>query len=272
MASTMSDRSLLADLDYIRRSKITVPRRPVSRPRVVARIEEGTRGKLTLLSAPAGWGKSTALVEWSGATAHDVAWLCLDDDDNTPSQVLRGLMSAIERVAPGSLADLLAMLRSPQPVSPSRYLDHILQRLEDVPRELAIVLDHYHLIHNQEIHDGVRLLLDIMPPHLHLVTATRGLLPIPLGRLRAQRDLVSIGVPEPRLTLDEARLVLADHDGIHFSEENLAALVERTEGWVAGFRLAARSFSTHADPHTAIARFRGTHRDIADFLVEEVVR
>jgi LuxR family maltose regulon positive regulatory protein len=273
MASTTFERALPGDLDHFRQSKIALPIATlVSRPRIVACIEEGTGGKLTVLSAPAGWGKSTALAEWSGTTARDVAWLCLDDEDNNPTRFLRGLVSSIERVAPGVLADVLAMLRSPQSVSLERAIDHIVRRLEDHPREIVIVFDHYQMIHNGDIHDGVRLLIDEMPPHLHLAIATRGHLPIPVGRLRAQRHLFSIGIPELRLTVDEARRVLAEHDGIHFSDEDLAALVERTEGWVAGLRLAARSFQAHGDPRAAIARFRGTHQDIADFLAEEVIR
>lgn len=273
MMRTMPERPIPGDLDYIRQSKITRPvSRSVSRPRIVERLEEGTRGKLTVLSAPAGWGKSTALAEWASATDHNVAWLCLDEDDNNPTRFLRGLVASIERVALDSLADVRTMLRSSAPMSVTRSLDHIVQRLEAESGEIVIAIDHYHLIQNPEIHDGVRLLLDIMPAHLHLLIATRGSLPFPIGRLRAQHDLVSIGIPELRLNVDEARHILASDDGIRFAEEDLAALVERTEGWVAGIRLAARSFSMHRDPHAAIARFRGTHRDIADFLVEEVLR
>ena len=273
MASTMGERILQGDLDFFRTSKIALPVPAlVSRPRIVECIEQGTQGKLTVLSSPAGWGKSTALAEWSGTTARDVAWLCLDDDDNDPTRFLRGLVSSIERVAPGTLADLLAMLRSPQAPSLPRAVDVIIQRLDDHPRDIVVVLDHYEVIHNAAIHDAVRLLIDEMPPHLHLAIATRGHLPIPVGRLRAQRQMFSIGVPELRLTVDEARRVLAEHDGIAFPEPDLAALLERTEGWVAGLRLAARSFGEHHDPRAAIARFRGTHQDIADFLAEEVIR
>ncbi|HEV2067355.1 MAG TPA: hypothetical protein VGR08_11020 [Thermomicrobiales bacterium] len=272
MMRTMPGRPIPGDLDYIRQSKITRPvSRPVSRPRIVERLEEGTRGKLTVLSAPAGWGKSTALTEWASATDQDVAWLCLDDEDNNPTRFLRGLVSSIERLAPDSLGDVRTMLRLSAPMSVTRSLNHIVQRLEEEPCEMVIAIDHYHLIQNPEIHDGVRLLLDIMPAHLHLLIVTRGSLPFPIGRLRAQHDLVSIGIPELRLTVDEARQILARDDGIRFAEEDLVALLERTEGWVAGIRLAARSFSMHHDPHAAIARFRGTHRDIADFLVEEVL-
>lgn len=273
MASTTFERALPGDLDFFRQSKIALPVPTlVLRPRIVARIEEGTRGKLTVLSAPAGWGKSTALAEWSGTTARGVAWLCLDADDNTPTRFLRGLVSSIERVAPGTLADVLPMLRSPQSLSLARLVDHVIQRLEDHTGEIVIVFDHYEVIHNPDIHDGVRLLIDAMPPHLHVVIAVRGHLPIPMGRLRAQHELLTIGIPELRLTVDEARSILADHDGIHFPDDDLRALVERTEGWVAGFRLAARSFSAHRDSHASIARFRGTHQDIADFLAEEVIR
>jgi len=273
MMRTLPERPMPGDLEYVRQSKITRPVcRSVSRARIVRRIEEGTRGKLTVLSAPAGWGKSTALAEWAGATDHNVAWLCLDDEDNNPTRFLRGLVASIERVAPDSLADVRTMLRSSAPMSVTRSLDHIVQRLEDEPHQIVIVIDHYHLIQNPEIHDGVRLLLDIMPAQLHLLIATRGSLPFPIGRLRAQRDLVSIGLPELRLDVDEARHILASDDGIRFAEEDLIALVERTEGWVAGIRLGARSFSLHGDPHAAITRFRGTHRDIADFLIEEVLR
>ena len=273
MAIMTSERALPGDLDYFRQSKIALPISTlVSRPRIVTCIEEGTRGKLTVLSAPAGWGKSTALAEWSSTTARDVAWLCLDDEDNNPNRFLRGLVSSIDRVAPEALADVLAMLRSPQSVLLDRAIDHIIQRLEDHPREIVIVFDHYQVIHNGDIHDALRLLIDEMPPHLHIAIATRGHLPIPVGRLRAERQLLSIGIRELRLTIDEARRVLAEHDGIAFPDEDLVALVERTEGWVAGLRLAARSFGDHGDPHSAIARFRGTHQDIADFLAEEVIR
>lgn len=257
---------------YAYHSKIVIPRcQMVSRPHLVARIEEDIRGKLTVLSAPAGWGKTTLLSEWAAQSTSAVAWITLDREDNTPTGFFRSLVGSVNRVHPGTLDDVWAMLRSPEPAPNEQIVMAILERLENPGSDTVIVLDNYQRIERDDIHAAISLLLEYLPPRLHLLISSRGEPSIPMARLRMQGDVATMGAADIRFTTPEAEAVFALLGDANVHRDEIATLVERTEGWIAGLRLAALSLRSQPDPTAAIARFAGTHRDIADYFGEEVL-
>lgn len=257
---------------YVRQSKITIPRCPmVPRPHLVARVEEHVRGKVTVISAPAGWGKTTLLAEWAAQTASAVAWISLGREDNTPTGFFRSLAGAVNRTHPGTVDDVWSMLRLAEPAPDDRIVMAILERLGNLDGETVIVLDDYQRIEREDIHRAISLLLDDLPPRLHLLISSRGEPSIPIARLRMQGDVATMGAADIRFTTAEAEAVFALLGDTATRRDDIATLVERTEGWIAGLRLAALSLRSQADPAAAIARFTGTHRDIADYFSEEVL-
>lgn len=257
---------------YVRQSKITIPRCPmVPRPHLVALIEAHVRGKLTVVSAPAGWGKTTLLAEWAAQTASAVTWISLDREDNTPTGFFRSLVGAVNRIHPGTVDDVWSMLRLAEPAPDDRVVMAILERLEHLGGETVIVLDNYQRIERDDIQRAISLLLEYLPPRLHLVISSRGEPSIPMARLRMQGDVATMGAADIRFSTAEAEAVFALLGDTTTRRDEIATLVERTEGWIAGLRLAALSLRSQADPATAIARFTGTHRDIADYFGEEVL-
>ena len=258
--------------DLIHRSKITIP--PVagiSRPRLVERIEQGARGKLTVVSAPAGWGKSTLLAEWATRTDMNVAWISLDESDTNPTRYFRSLVAALDHVYPLQLDDVFTMLRSPTPAINDLIDQAILSRLDEVPNHTALVLDDFHVMTNQDQLRSFSRVLERMSPNLHLVIATRGEIQLPLARLRATGEVTILRSGDIAMTVPEAREVLIQLPGPVLDTEDVELLVKRTEGWVAGLRLASISLGHQRDPRGVIERFRGTHRDVADYFREEVL-
>ena len=256
---------------YAHQAKITIPQcRMVSRPHLVARIKEHVRGKLTVLSAPAGWGKTTLLSEWATQSPSVVAWVSLDREDNTPTGFFRSLVGSVDRVHPNRLDDVWAMLRSPEPAPNEQVVMAILERLEDPVDDTVIVLDNYQRIEREEIHRSISLLLEYLPPWLHLLISSRGEPSIPMARLRVQGDVTTLTATDIRFTGPEAEAVFAQL-GVTSTRQEIDALVERTEGWIAGLRLAALSLRSQVDRPAVIDRFTGTHRDIADYFAEEVL-
>ena len=257
---------------FVRQSRFTIPHVPlVPRAGLVARIEEHVRGKLTVLSAPAGWGKTTLLSEWAAQTVSAVAWISLGREDNTPAGFFRSLVGSLNRIHPGRLDDVWAMLRSPEPAPNEQVVMAILGRLEEPVDNTVIVLDNYQRIERDDIHRSISLLLDYLPPRLHLLISSRGEPSIPLARLRMQGDVATMGAADLRFSTAEAEAVFALLGDSTTQRDEIATLVDRTEGWIAGLRLAALSLRSQPDPAAAIARFTGSHRDIADYFFEEVL-
>ena len=266
--------------------------RVVSRPRLVARLSQALERPLTLVSAPAGFGKTTLVSEWlhpkdeGGAlreSAHPssfilqpfrVAWLSLDDDDNDPARFVTYLIAALESVGPPGLGEsALTLLRSPQPPSPKAVLTALANDLGAIPASCALVLDDYHVIIAQPIHDALSFLLDHLPPQIHLVILTRADPPLPLARLRARDQLAEVRAADLRFTPDEAAEFLTRVMRLNLSADDMAALGSRTEGWIAGLQLAALSMQGHAAHSLSdfIAAFTGSHHYIVDYLAEEVL-
>lgn len=257
-------------------TKFHVPRRRrtlVVRSRLSERLS-GAEGALVLVSAPAGFGKTTLLTEWLGATPIDgpaVAWLSLDQRDNEPALFWTYVVTALERAAPTVGAGALSLLSSGQ--SPMEaVLPTLLNELQAVAKEVVLVLDDYHLIEAHDVHDGMAYLLEHAPQQLHVVIASRSDPPLPLARLRARGELVEMRAADLRFTPGEARTYLNDVMGLQVETQDVAALEGRTEGWIAALQLAALSMQGRDDVGGFIARFAGDDRYIVDYLVGEVLQ
>jgi len=246
----------------------------IARPGLIERLNRGLDAKLTLVSAPAGFGKTTLVSAWLAAGADvkgPAAWLSLDHNDNHATSFWTYVIAALQRVAPGVGAGALSLLDSPQ-TSIDTALAALLNELSALPNELILVLDDYHVIDARDIQDGMVFLLDHLPQQLHLVIASRADPPFPLPRLRARGDLVEVRSADLRFTRDEASAYLNVVMGLNLSAPDVATLEERTEGWIGALHLAAISMQGRDDVATFIAGFAGHDRYIVDYLVEEVLQ
>jgi LuxR family maltose regulon positive regulatory protein len=249
------------------------PPRPeaVPRPRLIERLDEGLHRKLTLLSAPAGFGKTTLLGEWVATLPRPAAWLSLDEGDNDPTRFLAYLVAALRTIAPNMGEGLLGALQSPQPPPTESVLTALLNEMAAVAEDSVLVLDDYHLIDARAVDDALTFLLEHLPPRVHLVIATREDPSLPIARLRAKGQLGELRAADLRFTPDEAAGFLGGVMGLDLSAQDVAALETRTEGWVAGLQLAAISMQGHKDATSFIESFTGSHRFVLDYLVEEVL-
>src|SRR5215212_4538383 len=247
----------------------------VARPRLIAELERESGRKLTLISAPAGFGKTTLLVEWLRGRAdgdHSVAWVSLDEGDNDPVRFLSYLVAALRRtVGEGFGEGVLAALRSPEPPRMEAVLGVFVNELADLLGEVAVVLDDYHLIDSESVHGMVSFLLERLPEGAHLVISGRVHPPLPLARLRARGQMIELNAAELSFTREEAAAFLKEVMGLDLSAEDVGKLEEITEGWIAGLQLAALSMRDRKDISGFIESFSGSHRDVMDFLAEEVL-
>ncbi len=262
-------------------TKLYVPRSPrglVPRPRLREHLERGAVSKLLLVSAPAGFGKTSLLAEWlaarPAAPTNDraAAWLSLDRGDNHPATFWPYVIAALQKVAPEVGASALALLRAPQPAPIATVLTTLLNDLGATDGDLLLVLDDYHVIDAREVQEGMAFFLDHMPPQLHLVILSRADPALPLARRRARGERVETRAAELRFTPDEAAAYLNGVMGLHLTAHDLAALEGRTEGWIAALQLAALSMQGRDDVAGFIAGFAGDARYVVDYLVEEVLQ
>ncbi|HJU01721.1 MAG TPA: helix-turn-helix transcriptional regulator, partial [Actinomycetes bacterium] len=257
-------------------TKLHIPKprpRLVARPRLSARLGQGAASRLTLVSAPAGFGKTTLLAEWLAATPADgsVAWLSLEESDRRPASYWTYLITALEAVAPGVGTSALPLLRSGQPPPVETVLTTVVNELANAPGDLYLVLDDYHLVDGPELQAGMTFLLEHLPPQVHLVISTREDPALPLARLRAGGELVEVRAADLRFTLDEVAAYLDDVAGLELAAGEIAALEGRTEGWIAALQLAALSMQGRDDVAGFVASFAGDDRYIVDYLVDEVL-
>jgi len=250
------------------------PPRPnvVVRPRLSERLNVGLHRKLTLIAAPAGFGKTTLVSAWVAGCERRTAWLSLDDGDNDPTRFLTYLVAALRTIAPAIGEGVLGALQSPQPPLPESLLTTLLNDLTTVPDHFVLVLDDYHVIEAKPVDHALTFLIEHLPPRMHLVIATREDPPLPLARLRARGQLTELRAADLRFTPAEAAAFLNPVMGLSLSAEDIAALEDRTEGWIAGLQLAALSLRGHHDASGFIRAFAGDHRYIVDYLVEEVLQ
>ncbi|HPL27960.1 MAG TPA: LuxR C-terminal-related transcriptional regulator [Anaerolineae bacterium] len=244
----------------------------VERPRLAARLDEGLRCALTLVSAPAGSGKTTALAAWAAKLGMPVAWLSLDKDDNDPTRFFAYLGAALRVVRPHAGEAVAAAFQSPHPPESEAVLAALVNEIAADASPFVLVLDDYHAIKGHAIHSAIAFLVEHMPAPLHLVVATRSDPPLPLGRLRGQMQLIELRAADLRFTAQEAAIFLSRVMGLTLAGEKVAALEARTEGWIVGLQLAALSMRGREDVAGFIAAFTGSHHYILDYLIEEVLQ
>ena len=242
----------------------------VTRLRLIRHLEEATRGRLTLVCAPAGFGKSTLLGDWILRSGLAVGWVSLDQDDNDPARFFSYLVAALRNAAPTTGEKAGSLLHSPQP--PTRaLLTDLVNEAAAVPKDFAIVLDDYHVIEDEAVHATLAFLLEHLPPQMHLVVASRTDPPLLLSRLLASGDLTRLAASDLRFTPEEAAEFLSEVMGLDLSADDIATLEERTEGWVAALQLAALSMRGREDLSGFVSAFAGTERHVFDYLAEEVL-
>ena len=256
-------------------TKLYIPRpRPnvVSRPHLLERLNEGLHRKLTLIAAPAGFGKTTLVSEWVAFIERPTAWLSLDEGENDPTRFLAYLVAALQTIAPTIGEGVLGVLQSPQPPPPEAILTVLLNEITTLPDHFVLVLDDYHVIDAKPVDIALTYFVEHLPPHMHLVIATREDPQLPLARLRARGQLTEVRAADLRFTASEASEFLNQVMGLSLSAEDIAALEDHTEGWIAGLQLAALSMQGRQDVHGFIQAFAGDDRYIVDYLVEEVLQ
>jgi LuxR family transcriptional regulator, maltose regulon positive regulatory protein len=250
------------------------PPRPniVRRPRLIARLNAGLDRKLTLLSAPAGFGKTTLLSDWIAGCGRQSAWLSLDKGDNDPTRFLAYLVVALQTIEASIGAGVLGALRSSQlpPLEP--ILTALLNDLTTLSDSFILFLDDYHVLDAQPVDQALTFLVEHLPPQIHLVIATREDPQLPLARLRAGGHLTELRAADLRFTASEASAFLNQAMDLSLTAADVAALETRTEGWVAGLQLAAISLQGHPNPARFITEFTGSHRFVMDYLAEEVLQ
>ena len=243
----------------------------VLRPRLIERLNEGLSGALTLIAAPAGFGKTTLVSAWVAGIAQPTAWLSLDDGENDLARFLAYLVAALQTIAPHLGAEVAEALHSPQPPPAEALLTALLNNLTALPDTVVLVLDDYHLIDAQPVDQALTFLLEHLPPQLRLVMATRADPLLPLARLRARGQLTELRAADLRFTPTEAATFLKEAMGLDLAAADIAALEDRTEGWSAGLQLAALSLRGHPDATRFIQSFTGSHHFVLDYLVKEVL-
>lgn len=250
------------------------PLRPilVSRPHLIERLSGGLHRKLTLISAPAGFGKTTLVSEWIALIKLPTAWLALGEEESDPHRFLMYLVAALQTIMPAVGERVLHELQSPQLSPPEAVLAPLLNELATIKVPFVLVLDDYHTINEKLVDQILLYLLTHQPPQMHLIIVTREDPRLPLGRLRAQDQLTELQASHLGFTPSEAATFLTQVMGLTLSVHDIARLSERTEGWIAGLQLAALAMQGHQDVPAFIRMFAGDHRFIVDYLVEEVLQ
>jgi LuxR family maltose regulon positive regulatory protein len=247
------------------------PLRPdlVFRQRLINQLNAGLQRKLTIVSAPTGYGKTTLISSWLHETKISSAWLSLDEDDNDPIRFFQYFISALQRIIPTLGGDLVGPLQGR--LSFDTSINLLINEIAEHADPFAVVLDDFHLIDSQVVLDIITFLVERMPPQMHLVLLSRTDPPFPLARLRARNQLVEIRAEQLRFTLDEIAVFLNEIMRLELSASDLAAMEARTEGWIASLQLAALSMQGSKDAHAFVTAFAGSHHYIMDYLVEEVL-
>jgi LuxR family maltose regulon positive regulatory protein len=244
----------------------------VLRPRLVAKLNDGLHRKLTLMCAPAGFGKTTLASEWIAGCGRPSAWLSLDERDGDFARFMAYLAAALQTMKEGVGVKLLAALQSSQQVPAESVLTSLVNDINAMRDDFILVLDDYHAIDARSVDDALAFLLEHAPPQMHLVIATREDPNLPLARWRARGQLTELRAADLRFTAAEAAEFLNKTMGLDLAEEDITALENRTEGWIAGLQLAALSLRGRPDTAGFIQAFTGSHRFVLDYLLEEVLR
>ena len=248
------------------------PPRPkiVPRTRLIERLNEGMPCKLTLISAPAGFGKTTLVSEWIAGCGRPVAWLSLDEGDNEPTRFLMYLIAALQTIVTNIGEGALSAIQSTQPPSIEFLLTNLLNEIAAIPDHFILVLDDYHVIDSQPVDQALVFLVEHLPPQMHLVITTREDPPLPLSRLRARGQVTELRAADLRFTPSEAAEFLNRVMGLNLSVEDIAALETRTEGWIVELPFAALFMQGYQDITSIIKSFTRSYHFVLDVLIEEV--
>jgi LuxR family transcriptional regulator, maltose regulon positive regulatory protein len=256
------------------RTKLFIPRprkNLVSRPRLVDCLNSGLDRKLTLIAAPAGFGKTTLLSEWIPQSPRCAIWLSLDDNDNDPSQFWTYFIKSLQGLKTELGEGAFSLLHSPQTFPINSILTGLINDVASFPDGFAIVLDDYHVIESQAVHEALAFLIDHQPANMHLMITTRIDPPLLLTRLRARDQLIELRANDLRFSVEETSEFLNQAMGLSLSIDEVAALETRTEGWIAGLQIAALSMQGREDVSGFVRNFSGSHRHILGYLAEEVI-
>lgn len=248
-------------------TKLNIPRpRPslIARPQLMAKLQDGLSAKLTLVSAPPGFGKTTLVSSWIGQCGRPAAWLSLDTADNEVTRFLMYVTAALQQIGEGAGERVRALLQSSQPPPPETALTLLINDFSALPFQVVLVLEDYHVIRNLDIHKAIAFLLANLPSQLHLVIVSREDPPLPLHQLRSRAEMNGVYVHDLRFTAEEAGQFLWQTMNLQLDAADISLLVRRTEGWVAGLQLAALSLKDLEDPGRFVADFAGDDRHIAD--------
>ncbi|MCP4937371.1 MAG: helix-turn-helix transcriptional regulator, partial [bacterium] len=246
----------------------------IPRPHLIKKLNAGLDGKLTLISAPAGFGKTTLASAWVQQIKHPIAWLSLDESDNDLPRFLTYFAAALQTIETSIGKGLLATLQSPEAINLESILTALLNEIARFPDDMVLILDDYHVIESQPIDRAITFLLNHLPPQLHLVIASRIDPSLPLSRLRARGQMIEIRAHDLRFAFDETAVFLNQMMNFDLSAQEIAALELHTEGWIAGLQLAAlsmKSLKGSREIIDLIDNFTGSDRYIQDYLVDEVL-
>ena len=276
--------------DLLKTKLFIPPARPgqVARPQLMQKLEDGLQSgqRLTLVSAPPGFGKTTIITEWIAGYSNPQSaglpapgsgrnvrfcWLALDEGDSDPIHFWRYLLTALQTAEPQLGEAELNALRSSQPPSLKALASSLINDLSAISSPLVLVLDDYHLISAKEVHESLNFFLDHLPPQVHVVIVTRSDPPLQLAHRRGRGELNEIRAADLRFTSQEAIAFFNESMKLGLSAGDISALEQRTEGWIVGMQLAALSLQGISDKHSLVDAFSGDDRYIADYLVEEVL-
>lgn len=244
----------------------------VLRPRLIKRLNQGLHRKLTVISAAAGFGKTTLASEWIRSCGRPACWLSLDEGDDDPAAFMIYLHAALMTAAPNVGVGMLKLLQAPKPPPIETLIKALLSEIASVTHPFLVVLDDFHVIENKSIHQAITLLIEHLPPQMHLVIVARELQQLPLAQLRVRDQLTEVRAADLRFTLSEAAEFFEQVMSLSLTTEHVAMLEERTEGWIAGMQLAGLSMQGHGDTASFIRSFTGSHIFVLDYLVEEVLQ
>lgn len=258
-------------------TKLHVPGRrsdTIARPRLLDRLETGLQEqrRLTLISAPAGYGKTTVATDWLHAQTRPFAWVGLDEADNDPLRFLTYLIAALQKIDPAYGTGARSLLQGSQSVGGRAALTLLINDLVEARKPLIVALDDYHLIRAPDVHALVEFLLEHAPDILHLTLLTREDPPLPLSRLRVRGQLTELRAADLRFTPEETAFFFQETLGLSLDGDAVATLSQRTEGWIASLQLAGLAMRSQVDPHAFLTQFGGSHRYVIDYLVDEVLR
>lgn len=255
-------------------TKLYIPIPPpglVARPRLIKILDEGSRCKLTLVSAPAGFGKTTIISDWIQKSNQAAAWISLDDGDNIPARFLSYLITAIQQIDADFGNDILAVVQATEISQLEPLLTLFINQVSSIQNDFVLVFDDYHLISNQLIHEAIEFILEYLPQNMHVVIISRVDLPFSISRLRVGGRLTELRSRDLRFTEGEINSFLNIGLGFDLTAEDIKALETRTEGWIASLQLAMLSLQGREDKSEFISEFSGNHHHVIDYLVDEVM-